>query len=280
MKFTRASVFLAGFYFTLILLWFCASLFTTGDYSSSIPKIFSGIKDVHYGYIFAFAYGIIPIIGGVMGFRKAEKWGLLKSSLGKALLFLSLGLITWGYGELIWSFYNFILHQEVPYPSWADAGFMVSWPLWFTGVYHLGKATGVKFGLRKMGGKLLVVIAPIVVFIVSYYLLVVVARQGSFQLEGGPLKIFFDIAYPLMDVIILTLAVLIYGLTFKYLGGQFKLPVLIILAGFISNYIADFGFSYTTTVGTFYNGNWVDLAFATTMFLLSFGITNLDTKES
>lgn len=278
MKFTTASLFLTGFYVSLMLLWLTVSFL--GLYRTQDPQSFmTGIQDAPYNYFFAFAYGLIPIIGGVLGFTSAQRWGLFKSSMGKALFFLSMGLITWGYGELIWSYYNFFLNQEIPYPSWADASFIISWPLWSIGVLYLGKATGIKYGLRNKAGQLLLLLIPLLGLAVSYYLLITVARQGSFHLEGGMLKIFFDLAYPIWDVVILTLAFLVYGLSFKYLGGQFKWPVLLTLLGFVINYLADFAFSYTTTVGTFSNGNWVDVLFASAMFVLSFGVTNLDMKN-
>ena len=215
-----------------------------------------------------------------MGLKKAKSWGLFKSSMGKSIIFLSAGLLTWAIGEFIWSYYNFFLNADVPYPSWADASFIISWPLWTIGIFYLGHATGAKFGLRNIGGKVFLGIVPIITFIVSYYFLVTVARGGSLTTGDGPFKIFFDIAYPLWDVIILTFALLIYGLSFKYLGGKYKWPVLVTLFGFVVNYIADFGFSYTTTVGTFYNGCWVDLMFTSAMFFLSFGVTSFDSKDA
>ena len=266
MKLTKPLYFLLYFYFVLVIWW--------------VLLMASGLKDATINYAYAFAYGLVPLFGGIFGIREAKKWGLLKSALGKALLFLSLGLLTWSFGELIWSYYNLIIHVEVPYPSWADAGFFVSWPFWILGIIHLSRATGARFGLRKIHGKLMLFIIPFLAVLSSYYLLVAVARQGSFEFAGGPLKIFLDIAYPVLDVIILTLALLIYGLSRNFLGGQFKWPVLITLFGFVVNYFADFGFSYTTTVGTFYNGNWVDLLFASAMFILSFGINSINTRNT
>lgn len=266
MIFNVTNSFLTGFYVSLLIWWLIIFSF--------------GIKDTPFNIAFAFAYGLIPIFGGIFGIFKAKKWGMLKSSMGKALLFLSSGLITWGIGEMIWSYYNFFLKVEVPYPSWADASFIVSWPLWSLGVLFLSYATGARFGLKSINGKLLLIGIPIIAFIVSYYLLIIVARQGSFELGGGFLKIFFDIAYPVWDVVIITMALIIYGLSFKYLGGRFKWPVIITLLGFFINYFADFGFSYTTTIETHYNGNWVDLLFTTAVFVLSFGINSLDTNDS
>jgi hypothetical protein len=108
---------------------------------------------------------------------------------------------------------------------------------------------------------------------------VFVARGGIFDISGDWIKIFFDIAYPLFDVIVLAIGGLVFGLSFKYLGGRYKWPVLITLFGFVINYFADFGFSYTTTVGSFYNGSWVDLLFTSAMFVISFGVNSFDGKE-
>ena len=278
MRLSRASIFILGFYVALVLFYFSSSLFTHGHISLS--NLFVGFKNhTQYGYIFAFAYGLIPLMGGGFGLRIAKKWGFFKSSMGKAVFFLSTSLISWGIGELIWSFYNFFLNANVPYPSWADAGFILTYPLWGIGMIYLGHASGAKFGLRKLGGKLFLIIVPIIILAFSWYLLVVIARGGSVTSGGGPLKVFFDIAYPVGDIIILTIAFLIYGLSFKYLGGRYKWPIIITLFGFFLEYFADFGFSYTTTINTFYNGCWVDLTFTTALFILSFGLTNLDAKD-
>ncbi|HKZ35008.1 MAG TPA: hypothetical protein VJ179_04045 [Patescibacteria group bacterium] len=265
MRITKPALFLTGFYVALIVWWLTIQ--------------YSGITDTLVNFAFAFALGLLPLIGGFWGLAQAKKYGMLKSVLGKALTFLSSGLITWGFGEMIWSYYNLILHVEVPYPSWADASFILSWPLWTIGMVFLSAATGAKFGLRSRNGRLLLFIIPLAVIILSYYLLVQVARQGSFELTGGALKIFFDLVYPIWDVIILTVTILVYGLSVKSLGGRLKFPVIITLLGFVVNYFADFSFSYTTTIETFYNGSLTDLLFTTAMFLLSFGVNSLDIRE-
>lgn len=265
MKITKASAFLLGFYSVLLIWWF-----TLYSY---------GLTDNQFNLVFAFAYGLLPVFGGILGLETAAKWGMTKSVIGKALMFLSLGLISWGIGEMIWSYYNFALHVEVPYPSLADVCFIMAVPLWISGVYYLSKATGTSFGMKHKDGKLLLVGVPIIALIFSYYLLIVVAREGQISAWEGPLKVFFDFTYPVGDLIILAEAALVYGLSFRYLGGRYKWPVLITLFGFLVMYCADFSFSYTTTVKTFYNGNWVDLLFTTAMFIMSFGVNTLTIKD-
>jgi hypothetical protein len=54
------------------------------------------------------------------------------------------------------------------------------------------------------------------------------------------------------------------------LGGMLGLAVM---------FIGDAGFSYTTTVGTFYNANWSDLILTTGTFLLTFGVLGFYTLK-
>ena len=232
-----------------------------------------------YGVLFL---GFIPVLGGIGGLFIAKRWGSFKSAVGRAIMFLSLGLISWGLGTYIFSgIYNYLLQIEVPYPSLADVGYVLSLPLWIMGIINLSRATGAKYGLRSPKGKAIFLLIPLLVIIISYYLLVVVARGGAIDLsDQGLFKIFFDLAYPIGDVLILTLATLVYGLSYNYFGGVYKKSIYIILFGFVILYCADFLFSYLTTLGTWRPADWVDLLFTTAMFVLSMGIMMLDTRRS
>jgi hypothetical protein len=261
----------------LQIVWLSAGLFDRGNSAINFWSIFAGFKNnTVYGYIYCFAYGFVPLFGGLFGINIAKKWGMFTSSMGKALFFLSISLVVWSIGAYTWAYYNFVVHASVPYPGLSDVAWVSSIPLWAIGVFFLGQATFIKFALRKAGGKLFAVLVPLLVLASSWYFLVVVARGGSVTSGGGVLKVFFDIAYPTGDAIILTLAFLIYGLSFLYLGGKYKWPIIIILLGFVLEYIADFSFSYTTTVNTYYNGDWVDFLYATALFTIGLGVTLLD----
>lgn len=232
-----------------------------------------------FGVLFV---GFIPLVGGLNGLFVSKAWGGMKSAVGRALIFLSLGLISWGLGTYIFSgIYNLLLHIEVPYPSFADVGYILALPLWAIGIIELSKATGARFGLRSINGKFIFFLLPLIVIALSYYLLVVVARGGEIPVaDSGFLKLFFDFTYPIGDVIILTLATVVYGLSFNYFGGAFKKAIFFILASFCLLYVADFMFSYTTTLETWYPGDWIDLLFAAAMLVMSFGIAAFDVKNS
>lgn len=280
MRLKSPALFILGIYFTLVIFWLCSSLFITGNSHISFSTILNGFKNsTHYGYIFAFTYSFIPFFGSLIGFNIAKKWGFFNNNVGKAVFFFSASLLSWALGEFIWSFYNFFLNANVPYPSWADAGFVLNYPLWGIGMIYFGKASGASIGLHKRGRKLLLVLVPVIVSLVSWYVMVIVARGGSITSGGGPLKVFFDIAYPAGDVILLTMGSLIFGLSFRNWNAQLKWPIIVIFFGILAEYISDFWFSYSTTLNTFYNGCLGDLSFATALMILSIGVTLLDKGE-
>lgn len=236
-----------------------------------------GFVDTLPNYLYGLVLGLIPVVGGLVGLHRSKAWGGGGSAMGRAIGSLSVGLITWGVGTLIFAYYNIFAGIAVPYPSIADVFYLVSCPLWFMGVVFLSRATGVRFSLRKMGGKIQLFVIPLLVAVFSYYALVVVARQGVLFTNTLQFwNVFFDLAYPLADVFILTLVLLVFGLSYEHLGGRFKFPILILLFGFVVMYLADFSFSWTTVHETFFVSSWVDFLFTSAMTLISLGTVMLN----
>ena len=249
------SLYLGG----LLIFWFLLHL--------------SGLKTDFWNYLYSFAFSLMPLLGGLFGIYIAKPWGFLKSFIGKAIFYISLGLFTWGAGSMVWSYYNFFQKVAAPYPSLADIGFILSLPFWTIGIVNLSYATGARVNLKHNKRRALLIFIPVIVIIVSYYLLVVVARGGIITSSFDDyLKLFFDLAYPIGDIVILSLALVVFGLSLNFLGGRYKLTIFAILIGFSLMYVADFIFSYTTTIGSFYNGDFGDLMFTLALFTITFGI--------
>lgn len=254
-----------GFYLLLIVFW--------------ILLFSSGSKDGFYNYLYSFLFGLIPLIGGLVAVIASKMWGGLKSAVGKSVFFIGFGLVCWGSGETIWSYYNFFLNEPAPYPSLADVGFAPSIFFYGIGAIYLAKATGAKYGLRNIYAKIFTLITPLLLLGISYYLFIVIARGGVLVPEGEPLlKATLDIIYPLGDFLALVIAVLVSGLSFKYFGGKYIFSIVSILLGLAVMTFADAAFSYTTTVGTYYNGNWGDLMLTTGLFFLTLGVLGFSMK--
>lgn len=259
---------IAAYFGVMVIFWL--GLFVT-HHNSGDPN-----------YWYSFLFGLIPFFGGLAGMFRARIWGGLKSTLGKAVFFVSLGLFLWGFGENIWSYYNFFKHVPAPYPSLADIGFAPSIFFWILGTAFLSVATGALFALKKSHlSKLLVVLAPLILLIPSYYLQIHVARGGVLVPHGETItKTILDIAYPFGDFLALTFAAIVYGLSYRYFGGMYRRAASFILAGLAVMYCGDSIFSYATTKGTYYNADWGDLVLTIGLFLMTYGILAFATKPN
>lgn len=271
MNISRDSKYIFFFYIFVFVLW--GYFFITGK-ANADGEITLG------GALYQFALGLIPLTGGILGVTKAKLWGWSKSYVGRAVLFISIGAVCWGIGQMFWSlYYNIFSHVDIPYPSFADVGYSLSFPFLAIGLISLSKATGARFSLKHPLGKVLALGITIVAIIAAYYLLIVVARGGVIDFGEGALKLFFDLAYPIGDLVIFLFSALIYGLSFNYLGGRYKFPTISMLLGLLVLFFGDFTFSYTTTIGSYYNGHWVDLVLPTAWMLIVFGVNSFDTAN-
>jgi hypothetical protein len=267
----KVSWYIALYYVFIVALWIYFAVTGKANHDGDITL---------GGALYQLALGLIPLFGGIFGLTKAKSWGWMKSNVGRAVSYISIGAICWGIGQMFWSlYYNIISNVAIPYPSLADVGYSFSFPFLALGLISLSKATGARLSLKHPFGKILAVLITLVTGVFAYYLLIVVARGGVIDFTEGGLKLFFDLAYPLGDLVIFLFSALIYGLSFTYLGGRYKLPILSILFGLLVLFFGDFTFSYTTTIGTYYNGHWVDLVLPTAWMLITFGINSFDAKE-
>jgi hypothetical protein len=247
--------------FLLFLLGFWFALFTTNT------------TEGFANYLYSFFFGLIPFFGGILAMFGSKTWGGIKSALGKSVFLIGFGIFLWGCGEMIWSYYNFFAGVSAPYPSPADLGFAPSILFYGLGAIYLAKVTGAKFGLRSPKAKVFVILGTIIIAVLSYYVLVTVARDGVVIPSGETfVKAVLDIAYPLGDFVSLLLAIIISGLSFKYMGGRYVIEILSILVGLAIMFVADSVFSYTTTIGTYYNADFGDLLLTFGLFFLTFGV--------
>lgn len=255
---------------TLLLVW-------------QVVMFLTGTKEQTINYWWAAGLSLMAIITGILGMVTAKKWSWLKSGVGQGVFFISLGNLMWGIGQAGWTYYLFKDPTIASPPSrLLDILFMSSIPFWFYGVLKLSRATGAKYGLKKTSGKLLAATLIIVMSVFSYYFLIEVARGGIDYLENQSVfDGFIDLGYAIGEGIIFTLALTIFGLSWKYLGGRFKYPIIAILAGFGVLYFADFAFSYLDGQGKYYNGDVSDLLFLIAFTVFGIGLCLLDpTKRS
>jgi diguanylate cyclase (GGDEF)-like protein len=168
----------------------------------------------------------------------------------RSWLFLSAGTGAWAVGEIVWSYYELIANRQTPFPSVADAGFLLFPVLAAIGLLQWPSAV-----LR--GGARWRTLLDGVLVAGSLFVLSWVTTLGATVKAGGTTGFSYavSLAYPISDLVLLTLAVVVVanardtprsGLGWLALG-------LVFLA------VADSGFAYLITIGHYATGSPVDI---------------------
>lgn len=231
----------------------------------------SGIEASDENYLFGLVYGFIAFIGGVNGLMLSKKWGTYKSLMGRGIIFLSLGLLSYWFGQTAWSYYNLILKVEVPYPSIADIGYFSAILFYIVGMYEFAKASGAKLTLSKLKGKIIAFSIPAIMLSISYFLFLQYISPDF----SDPIKTFLDFGTPIGYAIVISTALTAYFLTKNVLGGGMKNKILFIIFALIIQNITDNMFLYQAAAGTYYNGGINDFMFATSFTFMSLALITL-----
>lgn len=251
---SKLTYFLLAFYLIIFIWW---------------VKIFlSGVKVSDENYLFGLVYALIALVGGVNGLLVSRIWGGYKSLVGRGIIYLSLGLLSYCFGQIVWSYYNLVLKVEVPYPSIADIGYFSAIPLYILGMYTFAKASGAKITFNKLKGKLIALIIPMSMLIISYFLFLQYISPDF----SNPIKTFLDFGTPIGYAIVISMALTAYFLTKSVLGGNMKNRILFIISALIVQNITDNTFLYQAGAEIYYNAGINDLMFATAFTIMSLGL--------
>ena len=204
-----------------------------------------------------------PILAGVAAISAAsalQKYGEgVRTRSGKVWTSFTAGILLWFLGEVSWSFYSLVLNVQIPYPSVADVFYVGGYIPLFFGFYLYVAYFKPAIPRRNIT---LVVIADLASAFVVFGLLL----SPVLSVSEEPLVWFFDFAYPLLDLALLTFAIL--GLTLLVKGNLGR-SWLLFTIGILLNVFADLLFSYTTARGGYYIGSLPDFLFL--LGYISFG---------
>ncbi len=222
--------------------------------------------------LFSDTYGVMALWGGIWGLILSRHWGGIKSSLGRAVAFLSFGLLAQEFGQLAYSYYFHILHVNIPYPSLGDVGYFGSIPLYIIAVYNLGKVTGVNIKLRTIEGRLQAFIIPILMLGLGYFLFL---QEYKFD-WSQPIKVFLDFGYPLGEAIYISLTILTLLLSRSILGGIMKKTILAILFSLVLQFFADYTFLYQSANNTWASGGINDYMYLVAYLAMTLSLLHLN----
>ena len=158
-------------------------------------------------------------------------WGLFGASA-----------LSWGLGEVIWSWYEVFQGQDVPFPSAADAGYLLAIPLTILGIFAFTSAPSrlASRGETVLAGS----IAALSLLLIAWAAGLGAVYATSEQSVDAQ---FIGLAYPVSDIVIMT--VLVVALR---RARRPEVPrMLMLLGGIALIALADSTFAYMTAAGTY-----------------------------
>ncbi|RYZ85056.1 MAG: hypothetical protein EOP04_16775, partial [Proteobacteria bacterium] len=164
------------------------------------------------------------------------------------------GCLIWSGGQMTWSYFESIRGVEVPFPGWADVGYLGVHPFMIVGILLLA---GLNTRLGRFRLLIDSAIAASSLGILSWYFLANAWWNSSdLALEGKVL----NAAYPLCDVVALFVALVLW----KSSSGDPKSKLFsgIMAVGLCLVAMGDSLFSYYTLQGWYETGSWFDWAFS------------------
>jgi two-component system, sensor histidine kinase and response regulator len=156
--------------------------------------------------------------------------------------FFGLSALFWTAGEAIWSWNEVIRGQDLPFPSVADAGFLIAIPFAILGVFGF---TSAPTRLATRGETVLAgsIVALSLLFVAWNLGLGKVYDQSSSSVSA----VVIGLAYPVGDIVTATVLVVALRRARKPEIGRMAL----LLGGLAATSLADSAFSYMTADGTY-----------------------------
>lgn len=167
-----------------------------------------------------------------------------------AWIAISAGLVSWAAADIVWSVWVAKL-DDPPYPSISDYLWLANYVAMYVGVILLLRArvTPVRRSLWVEGAAAGLAIAALAGAVLFPTL--------TGLTEGAPTQVVVNLAYPVCDLLLLSLVVLALALNRWRLDASWAL----LGVGLAANAVGDVVFAYQDAAGTFVDGSLVDTAY-------------------
>lgn len=223
--------------------------------------------------LFSALYGTMALFGGLVGLKVSRRFGGFKSLIGRSVVFISLGLLAQEVGQITYSLYTHLFHKEIPYPSLGDIGFFGSVILYILAAFCLIKALSVKGVMKSHINKLWAIAVPGALLSISYYFFL----KGHEYDTSNLVSVLLDFGYPLGQAFYISLAVLAFILSKRFLGGVMKPVILFFLFALLLQYIADFTFLYQVSRETWQTAGINELMYLVAYFVMTLSLIKFET---
>ncbi|MEO6318918.1 MAG: EAL domain-containing protein [Acidimicrobiales bacterium] len=168
--------------------------------------------------------------------------------------------LSWGLGQAVWTWFEVVLDQNVPYPGFADVGYLATIPFLLAGVLTFPSSS-----LRTMGRARAVVdglITTSALLFASYGTFLGVVYAAG---EGRLVERVLAVVYPAADLVIVSVVLAVIARRSHRWSG----PLPLIGAAVLSLATADSAFAYMTARATYGDDPVTDLGWPLAFSLLA-----------
>ncbi len=171
-------------------------------------------------------------------------------------LFIAGGCLAWALGEAIWCYYELIVGKETPFPSFADAGFLL---------FPVGVVIGLwLFPTRTPGRVRLALDAMIMGAALLTVSWATTLHAVALSAGDGPRLAFaVSLAYPVGDLVVIAMVLLTV-----VQHSAYSKTLLLLGFGLVSMAVADSGFAYLTATNHYQTGDPIDLGWIAAFLLI------------
>ncbi|MGQ0434699.1 MAG: diguanylate cyclase domain-containing protein [Microthrixaceae bacterium] len=192
-------------------------------------------------------------------------WIVIRSGRGRTVdrtpwLLLGAAMVLWGIGEVLWTWCEVIVGDEVPYPSIADISYLGAVPFAVAGLLAFTRGSRSTFHLRTLLDACLV--AASLLFITWALVLGPAWRADDSSLAVHAVTV----AYPITDLILAALALIIVQSD----TTRDRWSLRMVAAAMLLMATADSAFTWIITYGTFSSSNPITMLWPTAYLLIAF----------
>jgi two-component system, cell cycle response regulator len=196
-----------------------------------------------HGTLSAAVYDAVVLGAGIACLVRASVFGRERA----AWILIGAAILVWGAAEIYWST---VIENDpgAPYPSPADAGYLLFYPLAYAGLALLVRARAQEIEWRLWLDGAIAALGTAALgaaFVFDF-----VAEKS----EGTPVEIVTTLAYPLGDIGMLAMVVGVVALTGWRPGRTWSL----LLAGLAALVVADIAYTLQLTEEALPGGSWVE----------------------
>ncbi len=205
----------------------------------------------------------ILLLGLGSGFALRAMWRLRDGGqIPRAWLFLGIGTLSFLVGQLMLG-RQLLGGVDLPFPSPAEAFFLAAYPFLIASQFTFVRAlrhSGWPLGEPNENRRRMLLIA-------GFSLILVLPALQPIALSGGPLlDRAINVAYPLLDIVLLAPAVIVLRVAFGLRGGRAQRVWLALILGVVGLALGDVLFAYLTSLSFASLDPVVDL-----LYLLAYG---------